>query len=254
MKRIYLPFFLLVGLLMIYNMGRCQIVNIETKRMQSDTVGWLGTAGASVSLAKNVSQVFSMDVNAHVQYKTEKNLYLMLGNYGFLRGAEQRYIDNAFLHFRYNRKINSWLRWEAFTQLQNNKITRIDSRFLVGTGPRFKLAASETFNMYLGTLLMYEYEKEITDPVIYHRDLRNSNYLSFSLSPSKNIEWVSTSFFQPLFKALNDFRFLTQNMLVIKASSKLSFTNSFIYQFDNNPAGDAPKETYSLQSGLQYTF
>ena len=98
--------------------AKAQIVNIERARMQSDTTGWMGNAGASLALTRNVQQVFTTDLDVHLQYKSKKSLYLLLGNYGFLKAAGTKLIDNTFFHLRYNYKINRTLRWEAFTQLQ----------------------------------------------------------------------------------------------------------------------------------------
>ena len=47
-----------------------QIVNIESARMQSDTTGWMGGAGAAVDLTQNVEKIFGADFEAHMQYKT----------------------------------------------------------------------------------------------------------------------------------------------------------------------------------------
>src|SRR5688572_17746670 len=152
--------------------ARGQIVNIESARMQSDTVGWMGGAGAAVSLNQDIDRVFGTNVSAHLQYKTsnDQGLWLILGDYGFLKVDDKKYISNGFGHLRYNKKVNAWLRWEVFTQIQNNDITQIDSRFLFGTGPRFKIAKNNILRLYAASLVMYEQEKEKTEPVVRHND------------------------------------------------------------------------------------
>ena len=138
-----------------------QIVNTEKARMQSDTTGWMGNAGASLSLVKNTQQVFTADANAHLQYKSKKSLYLILASYGFLKGGNNKLIDNTFIHLRYNYKLNKTIRWEVFTQLQNNVVTKIKSRYLLGTGPRFKILSTKIIRLYAASLIMYEHETEI---------------------------------------------------------------------------------------------
>ncbi len=115
--------------------------------------------------------------------------------------------NNLFYHLRYNYKINKWLRWEAFTQLQQNNLRGIKLRWLRGTGPRFNLAGSKKLSLYRGTAAMFEYEKEQTDPVIYHRDFRSSNYVSLTYKPSEYAEFIETVFYQPLFSNLDDYMF-----------------------------------------------
>lgn len=239
-------FFLLTG-------TKAQIVNIESARIQSDTTGWQGTFGAALSLTKNTQQVFAAESNAHLQYKSNRSLYLILGNYGFLKTTDKKLIDNAFFHFRYNYKINRTLRWEAFTQVQNNVITKIKSRFLIGTGPRFKIASSKIFRLYAASLLMYEIEKEIGYAEL-HKDVRSSSYASFSVYPSDRIEIISTTFYQPRVNDFTDHRILNQSSLKVKASKRLTIGLNYNYLFDSHPAAGIPQTNYSLLTGLEYAF
>ena len=82
-----------------------QIVNIESQRLQSDTTGWLGSFGSSFLFQKNAVQVININLNAHVEYKAKKSLYLFLTNYNLLRGSGETLADNLFYHLRYNYKI-----------------------------------------------------------------------------------------------------------------------------------------------------
>ncbi len=224
--------------------------------MQSDSTGWLGSAGMGFALTKNVKEIFGVNVETHLQYKSKntKNLWLIIGDYGFLQGGSEKFVSNSFAHARYNRKLNKWLRWEVFTQAQNNLITKIDWRFLLGTGPRVKLIDKKIFRFYAATLFMYEREKEGIKPAVYHRDLRNSSYFSFTFVPSENIELVSTTFYQPLLKYAKDYRLLNQISLKLKATKKFSMNMRWNYLYDRFPAGDTPHTTYHLTSGLEYCF
>jgi Protein of unknown function, DUF481 len=247
-----------LSLFFIYLLACCQvsaqIVNIETKRMQSDTTGWLGDINVNFSASQNQDLVLSADLDAEIQYKNAKNLYLLLGSYGFLKGADENLINSSFLHLRYNRKLGEVLRWELFTQWQDNKVTKIDTRYLVGTGPRFKVVSNKSFHLYLATLLMYEYEKEISKPVRYHRNIRNSSYVSVTWLPVPVIELTSTTFYQPLLKKLDDFRLLNQLALNIEATRKISFGITWSYLFDNKPVAGVPKTNYALTTGLKFNF
>ena len=231
-----------------------QIVNIESARMQSDTVGWMGGAGAAVALTQNTAKIFSTDLEAYLQYKTsnDKGLWLILGNYNFLKVDGRQIISNGFSHLRYNRKVNEWLRWEIFGQYQNNGITQIDSRILIGTGPRFKLVKNKIFRLYAASLFMLEREKERTNPVIKHEDLRSSSYISFTFTPTENMELISTTFFQPLFKKLSDYRILNQITFRVKATKHFSLSLKWHYIHDRFPAGTAPRTTYTFATGIDY--
>jgi len=246
-------FFLFSGLL-ITVIANSQIVNIESSRIQSDTTGWAGSGGASFSLAQNTQQITAASVEAHLQYKTQKDLWLILGDYGFLKGGAEKFLANSFAHVRYNRKLNKWLRWEAFTQVQSNHITQIRSRYLTGTGPRFKLISAKKFRLYAASLMMYEHETERIKPVIKHNNLRSSSYISFTFLPAENIELISTTFFQPLYNNLSDRRWFNQSILRVKANTHFSLYIKWNYLYDRKPAGTAPKTTYQLISGFSLEF
>lgn len=249
MRLLFCLFFVL-----IFVRTQSQIVNAESQRMQSDTVGWMGDFGTDFSFIKNAVSIININFYAHVQYKTEKNVYLLFGNYNLLRGSGQTFSNNAFYHFRYDRKLNQWLRWEAFTQAQKNNVTGIRIRELVGTGPRFKIYGAPKFALYAGTAAMYEYEEEQTKPIVYHNDLRSSNYVSFTYKPNKILELISTTFYQPLYKQLNDFRVLNEISLTIAIYGHLALTTAWSYLYDAFPAANTPSINYSFSNGVKYTF
>ncbi len=232
----------------------CQVVNIEGQRIQSDTTGWLGGLGTGFLFEKNVVEVININVNAHLEYKTQKNLYLFLVNYNFLKGSGQTFNNNLFYHLRYNYKVNDLLRWEVFTQMQQNNVTGIKFRLLAGTGPRFKLSGSNKLALYAGTSFMYEDEKEKTQPVIHHKDLRSSNYATTTYKPSDATELIATIFYQPLYKIFNDYRILNELTLKIKVAKKLSFTTGWYFLYDSKPAASAPNRDYSISNGIEYNF
>jgi Protein of unknown function, DUF481 len=241
-------------LLFIKLSPRAQIVNIESARMQSDTTGWMGGAGAGFTLAQNVEKIFILNMDIHLQYKTRKNLWLLLTSSNLLKAGDEKFFNNTFLHVRYNRKLNDWLRWEVFTQAQNNQVTQIDSRFLLGTGPRFKIFSNRIIRLYAATLVMYEREKETTKPVVTHNDIRSSNYASCTITPGGNIEIISTMFYQPIFNKPGDYRILNQSSLKVKASQHFSLSLRWNYLHDRFPAGTAPRTTYDFTTGIDYEF
>ncbi len=231
-----------------------QIVNIESQRIQSDSTGWLVNIGSNFLYQKNAIEVINIGVNAHVEYKSKKSLYLFLGNYNLLKGNGQTLNNNIFLHLRYNYKINKWLTWELFGQLQENQITGIKQRWLAGTGPRFKLLSNNRIALYAATAALYEYEEEQTIPIIYHRDVRSSSYFSLDYKIAKNAELISTIFYQPLFDDFGDFRILNEIGIKFKFVKHFSFSTNWYYLYDSRPAASTPKLNYSISNGIEYDF
>lgn len=229
------------------------IVNIENARIHSDTTGWKGDAGTSFSFSKNVQEVLSINLSAHIQYKTQKDLYLLLANYNLLKANNSDLFNNMFYHFRYNRKLSKVVRLEAFNQWQQNKINNIDLRVLVGAGLRFKIHESKTFRIYAATLAMYEHEQD-KEPLEIHNELRSDNYISFTFLPNPVLSITSTTFYQPLYRLPKDYRLLNQMSLSIKASQHLFFTTNWDYSYDASPPAGTPHVNYTITNGLNYTF
>lgn len=234
--------------------SNAQIINVENARIHSDTTGWMGSIGALLSMTKNTEEVFLVQLNAHVQYKTKKDLFLILGNYGFLSGSSQNLINNSFLHLRYNRKLNKLIRLEFFTQVLQNPVTKIDYRFLTGAGPRFKVVEKKRFRLYAASLVMHEYERELDEFKTVHNDIRSSSYVSFSFLPNEHTEIINTFFYQPLFNYINDYRMLDQLKLSVKAWKKIALTFNVNYLYDNKPVVGVPLINYTISTGMEYNF
>lgn len=229
------------------------VVNIEQKRIVTDTLGWAGNATMNFQYNKNIVEQFSLNTSAHVQFKAQKSLYLLLGNLALLEAGNKDFVNSGFLHFRYNRKMGKLLRWEAFSQVQFNRLLQVRQRILVGTGPRLKLLSSKKFSLYQATLVMYEHE-EILMPVEVFDDYRISAYVSSTWHPTENTTISSTIYFQPLFSDFADNRLLNQTKISFGITKRLKFTTTFSYLRDSNPPLEVPKEIYSVTNGLQYRF
>lgn len=234
--------------------SRSQIVNVESQRIQSDSTGWLGNFGVSFELDKNKVQVINLNTNAQIEYKATRHLFLFLMNYDFLKGDSQTLQNNLFFHLRYNYKISKLLRLEAFSQLQENSLSGIKSRWLIGAGPRFKIAGTKKLSLYAASLVMYEDEHELTKPTVLHKDIRNSSYATISWKPDERTEITTTLFYQPLFRDFSDFRLLHELKLKFQLTKKFSFFTAWTFLYDTKPASDVPNNIYTLRNGIEYEF
>ena len=223
-------------LVIVHNFTYGQLVNIENQRIQSDSIRTITIVDLQYSYQNNNNEELSLgNFSATHQYKTKnlKNYFLLLGNidYSFANGEE---LSNAgLIHFRYNRKLNKKLRLEAFTQYQYNKILGVESRNLIGIGPRYKLNKSKKIIFYIGSLLMQEFEKT-SDNMNTLSYQRLSNYLSLSLkNKAKTLEFTSVVYYQPNINLWEDYRLSSQTSLAFNITSKLQFVNSVNYGYDS---------------------
>ena len=233
---------------------QAQIINTESLRMVTDTTGWTGSVGLNVGFSKNVKELFKIKNHIHVQYKTPKHLVLLMNNISFEQADGADFVNKGVQHLRYNYKVKPRLNWEAFAQNQYNAISKIEFRRLFGTGPRFKLSTHEKYKMYLGVLVMYEYEKTTEEIPVFHKDWRNSNYFSFSFFFTKKAKLISTTYYQPMFSDFSDYRVAHQSALILNIYKNLSFKTAFNYTYDVLPVAGIPNTDYGLTNGLVYKF
>lgn len=246
--------FALILILLISFRASSQVLNAESLRKVTDTSGFTGSASLDFSLKKDVNDYFGFRSNIHLQYKMNKNLVLLKNDIEFQRIEGNKFANSGISHLRYNYKVFPRITWEVFAQAQYNKVSKINFRGLLGTGPRFKLSTSERFNFYLGTLVMYEQE-ELDDGVTpLQRDVRGSAYFSFSLYPTKNITIISTTYYQPRLDSFDDYRVSSQSSLLIKMFEDFAFKTTYTFIFDQFPAVGIPNSQYNFSSGIAYMF
>jgi hypothetical protein len=232
-----------------------QIVNIEKKRISDDSTGWFGTLNMNFSGAKSTKAILALSSGTLLEYKARNNkeLWLLITDLSLISADKEKFSNSGFGHLRYNYKLGKAIRWELFTQIQYNSLTKINKRALLGTGPRFKLTQYENAKFYWGIAYMYEYE-EVSDTTMLHHDHRLSSYFSFSLSPEETVNLSSTTYVQPLLKDWTDFRISTETNLSLNISKKLKFNSTFKYAFDSAPPSEVPRNTYSFTNGLELEF
>ena len=241
--------------LVFISAAHAQIVNIEKKRISDDSTGWFGSANVNFAGSKSTKSILALSTGTLLEYKSKanKDLWLLITELNLISAEKEKFSNSGFGHLRYNRKLGQAVRWEIFTQLQYNSLTRIKLRALAGTGPRFKLTQYENARFYWGVAYMYEYE-EVSDTTLIHRDNRLSSYFSFTLAPEETVSLSSTIYAQPLFKDWSDYRISSETSLSLNISKKLKFNAVFKYAFDSVPPEDVPHNTYSFSNGLELEF
>ncbi len=230
-----------------------QIINVESKRIATDTTGFSGKVGLSLSASKFTQSYVAGEFSSLIQYKSRKNILLLIGDFQIVNAGGESFNNSGYGHLRFNRKINPTIRLELFTQLQYNSVTKITARYLNGAGLRFKLSPYETAKIYWGIAAMYEYE-ELSSPEIINKDIRLSSYMTFTLAPVKTITFRNTTYVQPLTADFNDYRLSNSTKLNFGITSNLSFTTDFSFLYDSVPPEGVPNINYQVRNGLSYKF
>lgn len=240
-------------LVLISVASHAQVLNIESQRFVTDTDGWVGHLGFSFLLVQNTKQVLSFGNDAQLQYRKHKSRYLFVSNVSLERAGGEDFVNTGYQHLRYNYHYNDWFTWEALVQVQYNKVLKMDSRFVVGAGPRFTLFFRERYRMHVGVIYIHEDEQVTGEPTEYH-DHRISTYLSLSWNIGKNTELVSTTFYQPNVISLSDYRIATNNFLEIDIHKHLALRTGFDLLYDTRQPVGIPNLTYNYRNSLDWKF
>ncbi|HMP91355.1 MAG TPA: DUF481 domain-containing protein, partial [Phnomibacter sp.] len=188
--------------------------------------------------------------------KNKKNLLLLTGNYDLAKAQQANLVNSSFAHLRFNHKVNNWLRWEAFTQTQTNTPLGIQFRWLTGTGPRFKIQLSQHANIYLGSLYMYEVEHTLSQQEEKRNyDHRNSSYASVSITiPSLKADIVSTSYWQPLYRDISDYRLTTETRMDFRITRQFRLFARTNFFFDSQPPKGIRRRAINTEQGFGFNF
>lgn len=249
---------LLLGILCLTpGLLSAQLVNIESRRMQTDSIRFALNADFSFNHTNNDgAQVNQLDaaLSSQVKSKDLRKIYFLLGNYKLIDSEEGNLQNAWFLHGRFNYKLNQLLRLEAFVQGQYNQLLVVEQRNLIGAGLRVKWMDEERFSGYAGNSYMYEMESsEEAGTTNYNH--RNSTYLTLSYA-AKNQKFsiANTVYYQPLYRDLNDYRILEQFRLDIPLSTWIKVFTIYNYYFDSKTPLNTEEYTSNLNIGVGIGF
>lgn len=234
---------------------QAQIVNIESLRLSSDSLGFLGSENLNFSVVKNTQRSFNITNNLALQYRGKRHIYLLLSNLAFNFSEAVSFQRNGFAHVRYGYTLNDWLKPEALVQYQIDVPLRIEQRLLIGAGPRFKLIKTKRQKFFTGHLILFENDREL-DNTIEHQDVRLSSYLVYELKTAQKFRWTSTLYYQPRLDSFEDFRVSVQTQFQLEVLKNLQFSITTAANYDAFPVQDPsiPNLTYTFTNGLLVTF
>lgn len=248
MKQISSLFFFL---LIVFG-AHAQIVNIENRRIYEDTSGWSGSLDAGMAVTQNSADVlYSGNFRPRAQYKTRKNFYLMIADLNYTASDKTTYANSGMAHFRYARRLNNgpW-KWEAYTQIQYNQLLNQRVRYLIGTGPRWKFIDTNNIRFFVGTSTFWEYE-ELTQDGVINSNFRWSNYLSWFIRTKTGFSFSATTYYQPRWDKMKDFRFSGQYQVAQAITKRLDMRIEFNLFYDSAPPVNVRKTVFSSSAGFR---
>lgn len=231
-----------------------QLVNVEKSRKEAKQ-GIQGHIDMNLMLTQNTKQIFETATSAHVQYLRNRHLFLLLNSISFMRVEGDNLINNGFQHLRYNYMPEERIvAFEVFTQHQYNSIRLLQRRFLLGTGPRFRVYENDNIGLYIAPLVMYEHELLNDEHHTQTDKFKGDLYVSATYAVDERINFSHTTYYQPDFARLREFRLSSETGLEMKFSQSFSFLITFDLAYDSHPPADIPDLFYTLRNGIKYSF
>lgn len=215
---------------------KAQLVNIESKRMHTDSIRFVVNSDLLFNYTdNNGAYILQIGSNLATQFKTKdlKSIFFLIGNVNLIRSKNEDFQNSWFLHARFNQKLSQLLRLEAFVQNQKNKKLTINQRNLIGVGLRIKLFATPTTIAYVGNSYMYEIETiNLSNQKFFNH--RNSSYISLNKSFVKyNLNLTGSFYFQPLYDNISNHRILSQFKAEVPLTKRISLSALYNYSVIN---------------------
>jgi Protein of unknown function, DUF481 len=235
---------------------KAQIINIEDKRVRlGDSITLKGFMDLGLNFYKNDKHLTSARAVVQVEKLIKKHFLLFLGGYNFVKGEGQSFLNDGFIHLRYNTDLSDKWVFEGFTQAQYNERTRMLFRGLVGTGVRYKIRLAKTQRIYLGLAYMFEND-QFKDAIPRQNDSRISSYLSYNVQLSHNSKLVHTTYFQPILTDFGNYRLSSEAAVLLNITKRLIFKLTANISNDNDPRlpKEVPNFTYTWVNGLRWDF
>jgi len=230
-----------------------QVVNIESARMQTDSVRFVLSNDFSFRYNDNDGNyIFEVSDAIYTQLKSKdfRKLYFFLGNFGLIRSKGEDFSNNWLMHFRFNYRLTRVIRLETFVQSQGNQLLDVSGRHLFGAGLRFRAIATEHIRLYLAN--SYMYEQELSDALnqkFYNH--RNNTYMSFSVVlPNSKINITNILYYQPLYRDISNYNISEQFKIEVPLGEKISVNSSFYYFFDSQTPSNRSQYTSTIYIGI----
>lgn len=246
-------FILIIASLLFISTINAQILNIENKRFYNDTNTFVGFARFKFNVTHNTIKVFEYGNSIQMQYQKNKFRTLFFLDNQFSKVDTQFFANSGYFHLRLSYKIHPRITIEGFSQLQNNRLLKLNLRFLTGAGPRFKLLDKENFKAYIASIPMYEYEINAVDANPF-KTIRLSNYYTMSLHINEILFVNSTTYFQPNLQNTADYRLSEDVSANFTIKKNIVLRSSFNLLYDTFQPTGVPSLSYRFENGLEIHF
>jgi len=234
------------------------IVNVQSVLATEAEPGLSGAVKASADLRTGNVDLLLLSAAPVARYRHGDHLIIGIARGNFGKSKGNRIISRTLEHLRYRNRLSKRLVGEVFLQHEFDQFRRLATRALAGVGPKFALVTSSKLSVDFGAAYMLEYEKLRSDDEMdagnEQLQHRASTYLTGSYEIDDRLQFVGTTYAQPLLTGASDIRLLLELQLVVKATDRISFTTAFTVAHDTEPPDAIDETDTRLKSSITVEF
>ena len=235
------------------------IISMEDLHLSTPTDGFSGRAELSTSGSGGNSDRSDVSAGTRLQWHRGADTDFLLLSYAYGKSRDVTNTNRSLAHLRHIHQRSARFALEGFGQMERNEFARLSLRSLIGGGMRYRLTG-ETGKTALidGTGVFYEHE-EISESATStdagsDSTWRSNLYLVAKYQPAENIRMVSTTYYQPRLRSLNDYRLLQSASLQLDITNRLALMLNLDFARDSKPPQAVEKSDYSYRLGSGYQF
>lgn len=231
--------------------GAAAQVNTERMRVRLAEDAATLAFDASAALAAGNTDYLQVGLGGRVDLRRGPHLAFLVGRYDLAETDEEEYVNQSFAHLRYNRYLLPNLVGEAFTQVQQNRQERLETRILAGGGVRFEVVNSDSIGLSIGLTPMAEYE--VLDEELGGEQAivgRLSTYLSGRIAVTSGATLSTVTYVQPRFDSPDDARVLSQLALEVALTRAVRLRVRADLRVDSRPPAGVEEVDFRIENGL----
>lgn len=229
------------------------IVNVENIRVKEPEEGFSGNLAVGIDLESGNTNRSRVALGARTQWKRGDVLDFLVFNVDYGESAGATDVNKSFLHGRHVVTMDPRWAWEAYGQVEQDEFRRLNFRGLVGGGLRQTLYRSgDRSAVYFGFGALLQNEE--LDDGSNDRTTRGSFYLSIKHEVRKNINLMSTTYYQPTIDRPGDFRASEQAAISVGLTDTLDLRIALDIYHDSEPPVGVERTDTKFTTGISYKF
>lgn len=247
-----------IVLFLLLPVSASAIVNMEGLHFKNIKKDFNVDLDFKVNGSSGNSNTSAISLDGQLSWINENYINLAIFGKQFGKSNNIESTNKSFAHFRHIHKMTSALDWELFTQVEQNKFTRLTYRGLLGAGLRYNIFNTTQHEAFLGAGAFQlreeiEYVSGLSDNGVSTYARANFYFLSkYKVTPA--IDFTNTLYYQPRTNQLSDYRALLQSKFDFKLNDNLKLRLSLDVEHDSRPSQTIKQTDVTYLTGLVVNF